>query len=361
MSGLLSQGTKTFVRILLFAGLMLLCAGTCFGDGLQQTARPDKNDRSIGPTKDVLMTIIEYTDFAANECVTDAAVLRQFQKKYPEEVRLIIRPYPTYAYSMNAARAAEAAGRQGYYFEAEKFIFDRQGEWARLATEPDADSWFRENIPLAIPRMDGARWEAEYDSEGVLAAVQLNLENATAQSVPAGRTTVYINNHIYTEAISDSALFTILEDLRPAFANVCIFLFNDKNGNTILEDYEYGIGGAAVSIGAVGSGLNYSGITTGNEQLCFPDIPKGDYNISVAPPTDYNPTTEMNYALSVTRTGDIIVNFGAQISGIAAQRNAKEGIETDRNPVMAGLGILLIAAAGALVVYFGIIKRNDLH
>jgi hypothetical protein len=94
---------------------------------------------------------------------------------------------------------------------------------------------------------------------------------------------------------------------------VCIYLFNDENGNALAEETELPLAGGAVSITNRLGTVNQTGNTTGVvEPLCFPEIPEGDYNISVAIPEGYNPTTVMNYALTLGAGEVSTINFGAQ-------------------------------------------------
>jgi LysM domain. len=94
---------------------------------------------------------------------------------------------------------------------------------------------------------------------------------------------------------------------------ICVYLFNDENGNALAEDAELPLAGGAVSLTNRLNTVNETGTTTDTgESLCFADIPEGDYNISVAIPEGYNPTTVMNFALTLSAGQVSTVNFGAQ-------------------------------------------------
>ena len=115
------------------------------------------------------------------------------------------------------------------------------------------------------------------------------------------------------------------------YGQVCVYLFEDENGDGIVGEFEAGVTGGAVSITKRNGSDNFTGLTTGNDLLCFPEVPEGDYNISVAPPTDFNPTTNMNYALTVKAGDNSQINFGAQKSSVLEE--AETQVETDnRSP-----------------------------
>lgn len=142
------------------------------------------------------------------------------------------------------------------------------------------------------------------------------------------------------------------------YGQVCVYLFEDENGDGIVGELEYGVTGGAVSITKRNGSDSFTGLTAGNDLLCFPEVPEGDYNISVAPPTDYNPTTNMNYALTVKAGDNSQINFGAQKSSVleAAETEVDTG---NQSPMMALIGGGLIFAGLVIFIVFGVLKRNE--
>ena len=142
------------------------------------------------------------------------------------------------------------------------------------------------------------------------------------------------------------------------YGQVCIYLFEDVNGDGIVAETEYGITGGAVSVTKRNGSDNFTGLTAGNDLLCFEEVPEGDYNLSVAPPTDYNPTTNMNYALTVKAGDNTQINFGAQKNSQLEEAEIQVDT-TPKSPILAAAGGLLILGGLVLVIIFGIFKRND--
>ncbi|MHC1772638.1 MAG: SdrD B-like domain-containing protein [Flexilinea sp.] len=140
-------------------------------------------------------------------------------------------------------------------------------------------------------------------------------------------------------------------------AQLCIYLFEDINGNSTAEATETGIGGGAVSVTKRGGSENFTGLTTGIDLLCFSEVPEGEYNISVAPPNEYNATTNMNYPITIQAGDTTQVNFGAQKQ--AAFEETGTTVEgTRRSPIIAILGIGLMLCGVVIVIIFGILKRR---
>ena len=129
---------------------------------------------------------------------------------------------------------------------------------------------------------------------------------------------------------------------------ICIYLFNDENGNALAEEAELPLAGGAVSVTNRLGTVNQTGTTADTgESLCFADIPEGDYNISVAIPEGYNPTTVMNYALTLGAGEVSTINFGAQPgSGL------RQTFQEDRpSPLFLVLGIFFVAVGVGLWFY----------
>jgi len=136
--------------------------------------------------------------------------------------------------------------------------------------------------------------------------------------------------------------------------SICIYLFNDENGNALAEEGEGPLAGGAVSVTNRLNTVNVTGTTDeSGDALCFPELPEGDYNISVAIPEGYNPTTVMNYALTIGAGEISTVDFGAQPgSGLRPIVG-----EEPPSILMLGLGIFFIAAGIGLWFYVRRLQR----
>ncbi len=89
------------------------------------------SDWIIG-SKNAEISLIEYTDFQCPYCSLAAPELERFQAAFADRVNLVIRHFPLTSIhdrAMPAARAAEAAGVQGKFFEMHDALFQNQSEW----------------------------------------------------------------------------------------------------------------------------------------------------------------------------------------------------------------------------------------
>jgi protein-disulfide isomerase len=91
------------------------------------------------------VSVIEYSDFQCPACRSYYLVMRQMQVEFGEEVLFVFRNFPLsniHANTEFAARAAEAAGKQGKFWEMHDLLFEKQDEWARVANvEPIFESY----------------------------------------------------------------------------------------------------------------------------------------------------------------------------------------------------------------------------
>jgi LysM repeat protein len=144
---------------------------------------------------------------------------------------------------------------------------------------------------------------------------------------------------------------TIFPTATPFHGNgeVCIAVFNDLNGNAVREDNEVLIANAAVSLTATQGNISKTGTTANaTDALCFEDLPEGQYNISVAIPEGYNPTTVMNYTLQLA-AGDLAnLDFGAQLSAKAQPLPPAEG---GRSPLLGLVGAVLLLVGIGMGIY----------
>jgi cyclophilin family peptidyl-prolyl cis-trans isomerase/protein-disulfide isomerase len=149
------------------------------------------SDHILG-AKDALVTIVEYSDYQCPYCSLLAPVLMDLVKKYPNDLRLVYRffPLPGHSNSSIAAYAAEAAGRQGKFFEFSEFLFANQSKWGGLSTR-DAEAWFVAQADSFA--LDAEKFKADINSDSVHQVVDTSFKSAMDAKVP-GTPFLLVNN-----------------------------------------------------------------------------------------------------------------------------------------------------------------------
>jgi protein-disulfide isomerase len=95
----------------------------------QQPGAP--NPYARGPAS-ATVTLEEFSDFQCPACGGLEPALRSVVKDYGDRIRLVFRNFPLqmHKYAFIAARAAEAAGQQGKFWEMHDMLYDNQKEWS---------------------------------------------------------------------------------------------------------------------------------------------------------------------------------------------------------------------------------------
>ena len=139
-------------------------------------------DWQLGP-KTAAATILVYDDFQCAYCATLEPILAQLRQEFPDDVRLVYRPYPLKqdANARLAAAAAEAAGAQGKFWPMHDLLFARQADWDAAAP---AD--FRLLLDQFARQLglDLARFDTDRDSAATAGKIEAAYQAAVNIPVP---------------------------------------------------------------------------------------------------------------------------------------------------------------------------------
>lgn len=78
--------------------------------------------------------LVEYADLQCPACAAYNPIVKRVVEAFPNDLQLVYRHFPLITIHMNAdyaAGAAEAAGKQGKFWEMHDLLFDKQTEWER--------------------------------------------------------------------------------------------------------------------------------------------------------------------------------------------------------------------------------------
>ena len=106
----------------------------------KQPGRPDPGARyaaTVGDahtrgSNDALVTIVVFSDFQCPFCARVTPTLEKVEQAYGQDVRVVYKhnPLAFHHYALPAAKAAEAAGRQGKFWKMHDLLFENQRELA---------------------------------------------------------------------------------------------------------------------------------------------------------------------------------------------------------------------------------------
>ena len=125
------------------------------------------------------VTLVEYGDYECPVCASFYSTVKQVAAKYNKQVVFQFRNLPLTSIHPNAfagARAAEAAGLQGKYWEMHDLLYENQSAWAS-ASDPRSDfDSYASTLGLNI-----AKFDTDYASDTVNNAINADL-NAFAKT-----------------------------------------------------------------------------------------------------------------------------------------------------------------------------------
>lgn len=82
------------------------------------------------------VVLMEYADFECPACRSYYPMLREVFQEYGDRVQFVYRHFPLIGIHPNAefaARASEAASKQGKFWEMHDLLFEKQNEWSKVA------------------------------------------------------------------------------------------------------------------------------------------------------------------------------------------------------------------------------------
>jgi hypothetical protein len=150
---------------------------------------------------------------------------------------------------------------------------------------------------------------------------------------------------------------------------LCVLLFEDVNGDALRQEEEPSLPGGAISISDLTGAVNITAETPsgGISDLLFPDpdelgftcfeIDKGEYNITVAIPDGFNPTTQLSNAVLLNPGDETLVDFGAQPNS-ETLAEAPIPVGTESSPMLGIIGGALLLVGLGLGVFAVFLTRR---
>lgn len=176
----------------------------------------EADDWTLG-NPDASVTLVEYADFQCPACAAYHDVIKDVVAEYGDRIQFVYRHFPLVSIHPNAipaAQAAEAAGRQGKFWEMQDLLYTRQSDWSQ---ENNARSMFE--AYAAELGLDAAQFAADYSSDAVRDKVQADLREANSFRL-SGTPSFILDNRIVQNAPATADGFGQLIEQRLKFAEL---------------------------------------------------------------------------------------------------------------------------------------------
>ncbi|MGP9681369.1 DsbA family protein [Brachybacterium sp. AOP3-A1-3] len=125
------------------------------------------------------VVFVEYLDFECEACLALYPSIEEIRAEYGDQVTFVVRYLPLHGNSVEAAKAAEAAGAQGEFEAMYKALFDNADQWSHQETsQREAFFGYAEELGL-----DMERFEQVYDDPVTLERIEQSAADAEALGV----------------------------------------------------------------------------------------------------------------------------------------------------------------------------------
>lgn len=123
------------------------------------------------------VVLVEYLDFECEACGAFYPILKQMEEEFGDRVTFVARyfPLPNHKNGLYAALAAEAAGRQGKFWEMHDLMYERQKVWGeKQVPTPEVFEGYAQELGLNMEQ-----FKTDVVSASVKERVERNLNQAT--------------------------------------------------------------------------------------------------------------------------------------------------------------------------------------
>jgi thiol-disulfide isomerase/thioredoxin len=147
-SGLIFSAVVFFIILLFISFLKNKNSNPVFEPKLNEI---QANDHIKG-NKEAKVILVEYSDFQCPFCANYAPITKKVAEEFNDKIALIYRHFPLIQHNNAhlAARASEAAAKQGKFWEMHDLIFENQNQWSDAKNALDKFIQYAKDLNLDI-------------------------------------------------------------------------------------------------------------------------------------------------------------------------------------------------------------------
>jgi protein-disulfide isomerase len=136
------------------------------------------------------VNLVVYGDFQCPACERFFPLEKQIVDKYIDKISFTFRHYPldgTHPNARAASRAAEAAGKQGKFFEMHDLLYQQQSSWVNM-TDPTS---VLEQLAKSLG-LNADQFKSDYASEAVNATINADKKEGDTKNI-SGTPSYFLN------------------------------------------------------------------------------------------------------------------------------------------------------------------------
>ncbi len=132
------------------------------------------DSRAIPASKEEKIKLVEFGDYQCPACGGAYPMIKTLLETYGDRVTFVFRNYPLNIHpnALPAAKAAEAAGMQGKYFEMHDMLYEHQNEWSELV---DAKPTFEKYAQLL--NLDVEKFKKDSDNASIVDKIKADMSD----------------------------------------------------------------------------------------------------------------------------------------------------------------------------------------
>lgn len=193
----MTNEAKILITIALVS-IFIVVGGALFLGNTAPEKKPEPVEKKLLITKEsekkgstsAKLTLVEFSDFQCPACQAWFPVVAQVLQKHPENVLFVFRHFPLDGHknAKQAAYAAEAAGKQGKFWEMHDFLYENQSEWSESKNPQELFTQYAKIIGL-----DTQKWLLDVKSKSVTEEINRDIQDGYAVGVNS-TPTFFLNN-----------------------------------------------------------------------------------------------------------------------------------------------------------------------
>jgi len=155
-----------------------------------QNLAPGANPPHVRNSLNSKVVIEEFADFECPVCATVYGEMKKVENEFGDKITVIFRQMPLvtiHRNAMNASLAAEAAGKQGRFWEMHDILYEKQDEWKVYSDARDQFARYAQSLGLNV-----AQFQNDMVSLPLKSRVDLDIQRANSMRV-TGTPTIFIN------------------------------------------------------------------------------------------------------------------------------------------------------------------------
>lgn len=140
--------------------------------------------------QDADVRLVEYSDFQCPACGAYYPVVEQIVEKYKDRISFEYRHYPltTHRNAFAAARASEAADKQGKFWEMYRLLFANQASWSESGAAQSAFEGYAQQLNLGI-----TQFKTDFASSETNSAINASIKEFNQRGLPKSTPTFLLN------------------------------------------------------------------------------------------------------------------------------------------------------------------------